>query len=66
MPNQRASNSPTCALSDGNPVTAEQVEAELRGRVTSCEEALEDAIWQLARFYSSTWKRDVASFIALC
>ena len=37
---------------DRRPIATEVVEADLRGRVTTCEEALEDAVWQLARFYS--------------
>lgn len=36
-------------LPDGQPIAAELVEADLRGRVAKCEEALEDAVWQLAR-----------------
>ena len=38
--------------SDRQPIATEVVEADLRGRVTKGEEALEDAVWQLARFYS--------------
>jgi tetratricopeptide (TPR) repeat protein len=38
-------------LPDGQPIAAELVEADLRGRITKCEEALEDAVWQLSRFY---------------
>jgi Flp pilus assembly protein TadD len=37
---------------DRRPIATEVVEADLRGRVTTCEEALQDAVWQLARFYS--------------
>jgi tetratricopeptide (TPR) repeat protein len=39
-------------LPDRRPIATEVVEANLRGRVTTCEEALEDAVWQLGRFYS--------------
>jgi tetratricopeptide (TPR) repeat protein len=55
------SSIPNFVLPDGRPIPAEQVEAGLRGRVTSCEEALEDAIWQLARFYSSAGRHDEAT-----
>jgi hypothetical protein len=55
------SSIPNVVLPDGRPIPAEQVEAGLRGRVTSCEEALEDAIWQLARFYSSAGRHDEAT-----
>jgi len=39
-------------LPDGQPIAAELVEADLCARVTRWEAALEDAVWQLARFYS--------------
>lgn len=39
-------------LPDGQPIAAEVVEADLCVRITKSEEALEDAVWQLARFYS--------------
>ena len=39
-------------LPDGQPIAAELVEADLRARVAKAEETLEDALWQLARFYS--------------
>jgi tetratricopeptide (TPR) repeat protein len=40
------------SLPDGQPIAAELVEADLRARVAKAEEVLEDALWQLARFYS--------------
>jgi tetratricopeptide (TPR) repeat protein len=47
-----SSGRPQFTLPDGQPIAPEQVEANLRARVTTCEEALVDALWQLARFYS--------------
>jgi hypothetical protein len=46
------SAAPQFALPDGQPIAPDQVEADLRARITKCEEALGDAFWQLARFYS--------------
>ena len=40
------------SLPNGQPIATELVEADLRARVAKAEEALEDALWQLARFYS--------------
>jgi tetratricopeptide (TPR) repeat protein len=39
-------------LQGTKPIATEAVEANLRRRVTQCETALEDSVWQLARFYS--------------
>ena len=61
MATKTASDHPTFALPDGKPVRADQVEAELRARVATCERALEDALWQLARFCSLTGKQENAS-----
>lgn len=55
MATKTASDHPTFALPDGKPVPADQVEADLRARVATCERALEDVLWQLARFCSLGW-----------
>jgi len=52
MANKTSLDPSAFRLPDGQPIAAELVEADLRGRVAKCEEALEDALWQLARFYS--------------
>ena len=52
-PTPRGEAGPQFILPDGQPVAPERVEADLRARVAKCEEALEDAVWQLARFYSA-------------
>jgi tetratricopeptide (TPR) repeat protein len=46
------SSVPTFKLPDGQPIASTEVEASLRSRLAKCEEALEDAVWELARFYS--------------
>jgi tetratricopeptide (TPR) repeat protein len=46
---------PDALLTDwpgAKPIAAEVIEGTLRRRVTQCEAALEDSVWQLARFYS--------------
>jgi len=52
MANKTSPDPSAFGLPDGQPIAAELVEADLRARVAKCEEALEDSIWQLARFYS--------------
>jgi tetratricopeptide (TPR) repeat protein len=49
---KRGNDGPQFTLPDGQPIAAEVVEADLRARITKTEETLEDAVWQLARFYS--------------
>ena len=51
---------PTFVLPDGRPIPAEQVEADLVARITAAEEALEGAVWQLARFYSTVGRYEDA------
>ena len=43
----------TCAFPGEKPTLAVDVEADLQGRVVSCEAALANALWQLARFYQA-------------
>ena len=52
MANKTSLDPSAFRLPDGQPIAAERVEADLRARVAKAEEALEDARWQLARFYS--------------
>jgi|GEM_PF-837739 len=52
---------PQFTLPDGKPIAAELVEADLRARITKSEEALEDAVWQLARFYSFVGRQEEAT-----
>jgi hypothetical protein len=52
MANKTSPDPPSFNRPDGRPIAAEAVEAELKARVTACEAALEDAVWQLPRFYS--------------
>lgn len=56
-----SSDAPTFTLPDGTPIAPELVEADLRSRVTKCEEALEDAVWQLARFYTCIGRHEDAT-----
>lgn len=49
---QGVPGAPSFELPDGQPIAPTKVEANLRARLAQCEEALEDAVWQLARFYS--------------
>ena len=51
---------PTFVLPNGQPISAEQVEADLRGRVARCEEELDGARLQLARYYSAVGRYDEA------
>jgi tetratricopeptide (TPR) repeat protein len=51
----------TFALPDGKPIAPELIEADLRSRLTKCEEALGDAIWQLARLYSFVGRHEDAT-----
>jgi tetratricopeptide (TPR) repeat protein len=46
------SDTPTFVLPDGQPIATELVEANLHARLTRCEADREEAVWQLARFYS--------------
>jgi tetratricopeptide (TPR) repeat protein len=43
----------TCAFPGETPTLAVDVEADLQGRVESCDAALANALWQLARFYQA-------------
>jgi tetratricopeptide (TPR) repeat protein len=43
----------TLALPGETPTLAVDVEADLQGRIASCEAALANALWQLARFYQA-------------
>lgn len=52
MANKTSPDPSSFGLPSGQPIAVELVEADLRARVAKAEEALEDAIWQLARFYS--------------
>ncbi len=54
-------NTPAFILPDSQPITPEAVEADLRARVTACEAALEEAIWQLVRFYSGVGRQGDAT-----
>jgi len=49
---QGVPGAPSFELPDGQPIAPTKVEANLRARLAQCEEALENAVWQLARFYS--------------
>ena len=55
------SATPTFVLPDGGPISAQQVEADLVARITAAEEALEGALWQLARFYSMVGRYEEAT-----
>ncbi|MEI8191316.1 MAG: hypothetical protein WCI75_16490 [candidate division NC10 bacterium] len=46
MANKTSPDPSAFGLPDGQPIAAELVEADLRGRVAKCEEALEDAVWK--------------------
>lgn len=61
MATTTASDHPTFALPDGRPISAEQIEADLRVRIAACEEALEVAVWELARYYSAVRRYDEAA-----
>jgi tetratricopeptide (TPR) repeat protein len=51
----------TFTLPDGQPIAPALVEADLRAHVTESERALEDAVWQLARFYSMVGRQGDAT-----
>jgi Flp pilus assembly protein TadD len=55
------SGMPTFALPDGEPIAPAVVEADLQARVRQCEAALEDSVWQLARFYSFVGRHEEAT-----
>jgi tetratricopeptide (TPR) repeat protein len=58
---------PTFVLPDSRPIPADQVEANLRARISSCEETVEDAVWQLARFYCVTGRHhDATACVERC
>jgi tetratricopeptide (TPR) repeat protein len=57
----KASEPPTFVLPNGEPISAKQVEADLRGRIAAAEDNLEGAVWQLARFYSALGRYDDAA-----
>jgi tetratricopeptide (TPR) repeat protein len=61
MATKTSSFPPTVPLPDGQPVSAEAVEADLCSRVAAAEAALADTLWQLARFYSLTGKQEEAT-----
>ena len=52
---------PQFTLPDGKPIAAELVEADLRARIRKSEVALEDAVWELARFYSVVGRHEDAT-----
>lgn len=60
MGTKTVSDAPTFVLSNGEPIPAERVEADLRTRIAAAEDALEAAVWQLARFYSAVGRYDDA------
>jgi tetratricopeptide (TPR) repeat protein len=58
---------PAFVLPDGRPISADEVEADLRARITTAEEALEGAVWQLARFYSAVGRHaDATTCVERC
>lgn len=61
MASKTSCDTPPFALSDGQAIAAESVEADLRARVATCEDALEDAVWQLAQFYSAVGRHVAAT-----
>ena len=61
MATEIPSDTPSFILPNGQPIAAELVEADLRARVATCEDALEDAVWQLARFYSAVGRPEEAT-----
>jgi tetratricopeptide (TPR) repeat protein len=61
MVTKTSSESPTFVLPNGETVPAERIEADLRARIARCEEELEIAVWQLARFYSAVGRYDEAA-----
>ena len=61
MANKTSSDPPSFNRPDERPIPAEAVEAELKARVTACEDALEDAVWQLTRFYSMVGRQEEAT-----
>ncbi len=56
-----SSDAPTFVLPNGETISADLVEADPWARITTCEEALEVAVWQLARFYSAVWRYEEAT-----
>ncbi len=60
MVTKTSAEAPTFVLPDGRPIPAEQVEADLAARIAAAEEALEGAVWQLARFYSTVGRYEDA------
>jgi Flp pilus assembly protein TadD len=61
MATKASSDTPTFALPDGQAIAPEVIEGDLRTRITKCEEALADAVWQLARFYSAVGRHEEAT-----
>jgi Flp pilus assembly protein TadD len=57
----QSAGGPQFTLPDGQPIAAELVEADLRARIRKSEVALEDAVWQLARFYSFVGRQEEAT-----
>ena len=52
---------PQFTLPDGKPIAAELVEADLCAGIAKCEEALEEAVWQLGRFYGLVGRQQDAT-----
>jgi len=61
VPTTPRSAAPPFALPDGQPIASEAVEADLKARVSKCEGAFEDSLWQLARFYSAVGRQKEAT-----
>ncbi len=61
MATKLSPDTPAFILSNGQPIAPAAVEADLCARVTRCEAALEDAAWELARFYSAAGRQGDAT-----
>jgi len=61
MDKKSALDTPVFTLPDGQPIAPALVEADLCAGIAKCEEALEDAVWQLARFYSMVGRQGDAT-----
>jgi tetratricopeptide (TPR) repeat protein len=61
MATKSPSDTSTFTLPDGQPIAPALVEADLRAHVTESERALEEAVWQLARFYSMVGRQGDAT-----
>jgi tetratricopeptide (TPR) repeat protein len=61
MDKKSALDTPVFTLPDGQPIAPALVEADLCAGIAKCEEALEEAVWQLARFYSAVGRQGDAT-----